>query len=563
MVQDLPLVIGFSGAVPRDIEEIRETLLTQVAATNPGYTANLPGILIEDISSTDTLAIAQCDSARVETINSLTPLGANAFLLLQLGQMLGIPVGTESFTSVFVVFSTTPAVPGVVLGKGFIISDGTYQYALVNGSITKADGKTDPLQAVATRSGVWAVPPGSVNRLTTSPPPGVNLTVTNPNTGTPGTTEGLSQAAYRARVLQANLAASQGMVRYLRTLLSNVPGVQDRLVLPLLNPYGDLGQWKIIVGGSGDPYQIASAIYTALFDVSSIVGSVTHVVGITSAMPAHASTDINHGFQVGDGITFFDSNPVDFNGSYTVSGIISPTVFTYGTPYPAISILAAAWDGTHIEYTTNGAHTLVTGNTVHVSSCTPSAYNGTYVCTVTGANTFTVLKGVDPGTFVFNPLGQLNAGYNQFNGTLVPAYVDNGIVLGPNTRNVTVSIQDYPDTYTFPFVNPPEQSVHVVVTWNTITTNIVSPIAVAQAVQPMIADYINSVVVGKPMNLLQMQDAFHDAVENLLTVNLISSLTFDVSLNGIPVSPVGQLIFGDPESFFFAEPSDITVVKTL
>jgi hypothetical protein len=560
MADDLPIVITSVGPLPRSIEEIRATLLAQVAATNPGYTANLPGILIEDISSTDTLAIAQCDSARVETINSLTPLGANSFLLLQLGQMLGVPVGTESFTSAFVVFSTDPAGPGVVLGKGFIVSDGTYQYALVNGGITKADGKTDPLQAVATQSGTWAVPPGSINKLTTSPPPGVNLTVVNPNTGTPGSLEGLSESAYRGRVLQANLAASQGMTRYLRTLLSNVPGVQDRLVLALMNPYGNPGQWKIIVGGSGDPYQVADAIYTALFDISSLVGSVTHVVGITNALPAVVTTDINHGFHVGDSITYYNADPVDYNGTYRVSGIISPTEFTFGIAYPAAALSAATWSSGVITFTTVVPHLLASGNVVAISGCTPDGYNSVYgTCTVTGTNTFTVLRGGNPGAIVV--LGQLNAGFDQFDATALPPYAGGGIVAGPNTRNVNVSIQDYPDTYTFPFVNPPEQAVHVVVTWNTISPNVVSPIAVAQAVQPAISDYVNSVMVGQPLNILQMQDAFHDAVANLLTVNLISFLTFDVSIDGIPAALVGQLIYGDPESFFFAAPSDITVVK--
>jgi hypothetical protein len=558
MAEDLPLVLGYAGAVPRDIEEIRATLLTQVASTNPGYTANLPGILIEDISSTDTLAIAQCDSARVETINSLTPLGANQFLLLQLGQMLGIPVGTESYTSAFVVFSTNPAVPGVVLGKGYIVSDGTYQYALVNGGITKENGKTDPLQAVATQSGTWAVPPGSIKKLTTSPPPGVKLSVVNPNSGTPGSLEGLSQSAYRGRVLQANLAASQGMARYLRTLLSNVPGVQDRLVLPLMNPYGDPGQWKILVGGSGDPYQVAYAIYTALFDISSLVGSVTHVVGITNASPAVATTDINHGLHPKNAVDFIGDVPSDYDGLYIVITTPTPTTFTFGRPFIERAMGGASWAAGVITFTTIGSHELTPNTTVTISGFTPAAYNGTYVATPTSSIDFTVPKPSNPGTDT--DLGVLEAGVANFDSTSLPVYVGSGVIL-PNNRNVIVSIQDYPDTYTFPYVNPPEQAVHIVVTWDTISPNIVSPIAIAQAVQPALSDYVNSVIVGQPLNILLMQDTFHDAVSNLLTVNLISVLTFEVSIDGIPAEPAGQLIYGDPESFFFAAPSDITVTK--
>lgn len=86
----LPVVLDKSGLQPQSPLSLRAQLLALVAATNPGYTANLPGSLIEDISSTDVAALALIDSARVELVNSLTPYGANAFLLLQLGNIYGV-----------------------------------------------------------------------------------------------------------------------------------------------------------------------------------------------------------------------------------------------------------------------------------------------------------------------------------------------------------------------------------------------------------------------------------------------------------------------------------------
>ena len=100
-----PLVMGPQGAVPQTPSQILAQLLALVSATRPGYTANLPGSLIEDISSTDVYAISQQDQSRVEYINDITPYGANAFILNQQGQMLGIPQGTSTNTSVLVVFS--------------------------------------------------------------------------------------------------------------------------------------------------------------------------------------------------------------------------------------------------------------------------------------------------------------------------------------------------------------------------------------------------------------------------------------------------------------------------
>ena len=99
----IPLVMGVNGAVPTSPVNLRSTLINNVAATNPGYTANLPGTLIEDIASTDVAAMAQIDQARVDAVNSVTPYGANAFVLAMLGAQFGIQQGLPTNTSVYVV----------------------------------------------------------------------------------------------------------------------------------------------------------------------------------------------------------------------------------------------------------------------------------------------------------------------------------------------------------------------------------------------------------------------------------------------------------------------------
>jgi hypothetical protein len=555
---DLPTIVTTAGLQPRDIEEIRNSLLTQVASTNPGYTANLPGILIEDISSTDTLAIAQCDSARVETVNSLTPLGANAFLLLELGQMLGVPVGSTSFTSVFVTFQG-PA--GFVLGKGFIVTDGLFQYALNDGGIIGSDGFSLPLFAIATQGGTWAVPAGSVNKLVTSIPSGITVTVNNLQGGIPGSTVGLTESDYRGRVMRANLAASQGMARYLRTLLANVPGVQTRLILPLMNPVVGTQGWEMIVGG-GDPYQVAYAIYTALFDISTIVGSTLDISGITQALPAMVSTRLNHLLPVGQAIHIADTNPSAYEGDFVVMSVPSEKTFTLGKPFPLDAITAASWAATgggQVTYTTTTAHGVTVGSTFVIAGMVPTGYNGSF--TAIAGTTGSTLKAAmvsDPGAET--TLGQLQPGNALWDSTGLAAWVSGGVIT-PNPRNVQVSIQDSPDTYSFPIVIPPQQSVTIAVTWSTISPNFVAPVAIAQAVQPAIVDYINSIIVGQPISLIELEEAFVTAVQPLLMVELISNLDFDISINGVATAPTGLLVFGDPESFFFAQLSDIVVTK--
>ena len=114
-----------TGAVPTAPLELRNQLIELAIAANPGLTTNLPGTLIEDIASTDVGALTLIDQARVEAINSVSPLGANLFMLNQLGQIYGVQQSQTENVSVNIVFAGTP---GYVIDAGIIVSDGTYQY---------------------------------------------------------------------------------------------------------------------------------------------------------------------------------------------------------------------------------------------------------------------------------------------------------------------------------------------------------------------------------------------------------------------------------------------------
>ena len=112
---DLPTVIGPAGLVPQPPQTIRDQILADAEALSPGLTADLPGLLIEDVLSTDVAAIVVADQARVDLVNSLTPYGANAFLLLQLGvNVYGVPVQEPSNTSVLVVVTGIKYVLGAI-----------------------------------------------------------------------------------------------------------------------------------------------------------------------------------------------------------------------------------------------------------------------------------------------------------------------------------------------------------------------------------------------------------------------------------------------------------------
>ena len=468
------LNVTAAGAQPTPPATLWQNLIQLVAAINPGYTI-LPGGLIEDLASTATYAIALCESAAVETINSVTPFGANAYLLTELGNIYGVPQGTTSNTSVYVIFSGTV---GFQIPPGFLVSDGTYQYQVQDGGIIETSGSSAQLYCVAIQSGAWAVPANSVSVIISSVPVGITLSVSNPAPGTPSAGQ-QTEAEYASLVLKAGLVSGQGNASMAKTLLANVPGVQPRLVACKQAP---LGGWEVICGG-GDPYAVALAIYDAGLDISTLVGSTTSITEITNANPGVVTTNINHGLTTGQ-------NNVHIAGVVGMTGV-------------------------------NG---------------------GPYTVTVLTPKTFTF--GIDT--------------------TASGAYVSGGVVT-PNTRNISVNIDSYPDTYTVPFVNPPQQTVIIQLNWNTISPNFVSATAVAQLGTVAIVSYINSIPVGAPMNIFALQTAFIESILSLFNNNasLISTIDLTVTIDGIETAPTAgtSLIYGDPESFFEITSADVTVTQ--
>jgi hypothetical protein len=543
---------------PRNPAELLSQLLTLVMQTNPGYTYNLPGALVEDIASTDVAAMSVIDSARVELVNSLTPFGANAFLLNQLGQVYGVQQGQGSNTSVFVVF-TGP--PGFVIGKGFLVSDGNFQYSLIDGGIVGTDGLSRPLFALATQSGSWAVPAGTVTQLITSVPTGFNLSVVNQIQGVPGT--GVeTEDSYRARCLMAGLAASQGMARYLKTLLTNVPGVQPRLisVQQVTGVPGACG-WIVICGG-GDSYEVSNAIYMALFNISELFGSVFHVVTISQANPGQVTIDLNHGYVPGEDIVIAGVAPINYDQNFAVLSVPSEKTFTLGKKFGAVAISTAVWAAGNVTLTTAAPHGITPGSKFTVISMAPQAYNGVDLIALAGTTATTVVYALAANPGVSTVMGQINPGIANFSTVALPAYVSGGTVT-PNPRNDVVTIIDYPDAYLVTHVNPPQQDVTMTILWNTSSPNFVATDAVAQAVIPAIVDYVNNVVVGQPMNVYQMQTVFQTAVYSILPPYLISRMVFQVAINGIgtPADIGTGLIEGDPQSYFYTVPSSINVVQ--
>lgn len=473
-VVSISIAVTAQGAQQTSPLTLWQRLINVVSAINPGYTV-LPAGLIEDLASTGTYAIALMDSAACEVINSMTPFSANPFILTELGAQFGIPRNGPTRTSAFVEFASPSN--GYRLPVGFLVSDGTYTYAVQDGAVIGSGGVSDLTFVLATQDGSWPVPAGSINQLASSIATGYSVSVTNPQPGTPGGSA-QTEADYAALVLSAQSLNAQGTQAKAKLLLTNVPNVQPRLVS--IVQVGNL--WKILCGG-GDPYAIAEAIYESGVDISTLTGSTTNIVSVTKANPGVVTTDLNHGFTTGE-------TNVHIADALGMTGI-------------------------------NG---------------------GPYTVTVIDEKSFSF--GVDTTSF--------------------PTYTSGGVVT-PNTRNINVSLFDAPDTYSIEYVNPPAQVATLQLSWSTISPNFVSEAAVAQYGIPAVVNYINSIPVAVPINLIALNQVFTDATVQLFSndPSLISELAWTISINGIETSPTGStsLVYGDPESFFNCTSANVTFTE--
>lgn len=148
-----------------------------------------------------------------------------------------------------------------------------------------------------------------------------------------------------------------------------------------------------------------------------------------------------------------------------------------------------------------------------------------------------------------------------YNAVLTPTILQGSSV--SSSRNVSVSIYDAPDTYSILYVNPVSQTATVAVTWNTTLANFTGGAVIASlAVAPLQA-YINGLGIGQPINLIEMEEVFVEAVSSVISSENVTTMTFSVTINGTvtPPSSGTSIIVGDVEGYFSAGTGSITVTQ--
>ena len=132
-----------------------------------------------------------------------------------------------------------------------------------------------------------------------------------------------------------------------------------------------------------------------------------------------------------------------------------------------------------------------------------------------------------------------------------------------SARNINVTITSGYDQYQIVYVNPPQQVVTVAAVWNTNLPNFTAAAQVNQLAATALQSYINGIQVGQPINELDMNYTFQESVASVIAANNITALTYTVTINGIQQSVQAgtSIILSDPESYFYASPSAITVTQ--
>ncbi|UGC97734.1 baseplate J like family protein [Pantoea phage PdC23] len=470
-MSDLDVLYDENGPVAKTASDLRAALVSEATALSPGLTTELPGSIIEDMSSTGAGALVVADQARVDLINSVGPITANLAMLTELAQQYGVPFQkTAGSTTVPIVFSS-PNI-GFLVPKGFIVSDGTNQYSLNEAAVIRTGGTSAAVTATGTETGTWTVPVNSVTTIVTSVPSNITLTCTNQTAGTPGGSAE-TNAQYRVRVWDAGMVTVQGYPGFIRTALNAVENIDPRQVSVVQNG----NSWVVLCGG-GDIYEMAAAIFTSAGDITRLSASSLNVTGITNANPGVVTTDLTHGFSTGQVISI--------TGVQGMTGI----------------------NGVSLTITVIDAHSFSIG----INTTSSGAWTG-------------------------------------------------GGVVTPNLRNSVVSINDWPDTYSVPLVQPFQQLITINFDWATQNVNYLSDQTLLSLVQNPVIDYVNGIYAGQPLNIGKLKDVFYQAINSTVDMTLITTLNVSVIVNGVltPVDTGTDIISGDKFSYWYIQPSGVSV----
>ena len=533
------ILVTSAGAQPTPPATLRETLIALVAAQRPGYTANLPGSLIEDIASTSVGALALMDQAAVDLMNSFTATTANDYLLSLIGNQIGIKAGLESNASAYVLFK---GIAGYTIPKGFIVSDGLNQYAVQDGGTLGNAAPTNFTGSIALQVlTVTAIPNGEI--LVGDPITGAGIPAGTVITGLLTGTGGIGTYAINNSLTiasEAMVGATHGTATlYVVALLYGTWAIPANSITTIVTsvPTGypvfctNQNTGTIAVSAETAEFYRARVLSSQL---APGVGTLSYLKSLIQNVPGVQSRLVS--VSGGNKLIVGGGDP------YLVAGAIYKSMFAINNLLGS-SATSHTWIGTG----------QITGNVLDVTAISSGAIQVGDILSGAGLVSPTIITGFLTGT---GTTGTYQVNYSQ-------TVLSEAISGSNSVRNQVVTIIDYPDTYFILFVVPIQQTINILCDWSTIAPNFTANIAVSDAVVASLVAYINSIPVGVAINAYNLQQIFLDSLSGIIEPALISALTFTVSIDGIvtPPSPGTGLISGDSEGYFLTDAAKVVITR--
>lgn len=251
--------------------EIREDIRSNVS---PNLDTNLPAGLLSGIIDTGSVVVAMCERAASSLALTVSANSALTTDLEQVGESLGIIRRGITYASAQITFS---GAAGTYIPSGTVVSNssGTHTYLTNAGVIINSSGS---VTVSCTSPNVLIV--DNPNTLQDYTPVIIGVSCTNLTSSSIGSRLPETDAEYASRIKMAYTYAGTNTFRAIISEVSNITGVNRRLVAlnrveyqasPLI-----LSGYRLIVGG-GDRHEIANAVYGLISDPSLLRPSLTAI----------------------------------------------------------------------------------------------------------------------------------------------------------------------------------------------------------------------------------------------------------------------------------------------
>ena len=348
------------------------------------------------------------------------------------------------------------------------------------------------------------------------------------------TSSGTSASIYCVATVSGTWAVPANSIT---TIVSSVPaGVSLTVTNPLTGIPSTSAQDpesyrnQVLQAGLVNCTGTATAVKSALQEVQGVVPTLISVQQAPVSSSGGTNDPIYWQIIVGGGDQYSVANAI-----YNTIG--DPNILT-GSELTVTNITKANPG----VVTTGILHQYTTGDTVVMTEVLGmTSVNGvTYTVTVLSPYTFSV--------------GVNTSSYGTYTG---------GGICTPNPRNTVVTINSPPDQYQIPYIIPPQQSLSLSITWATTVLTAISDAVIAQYASQSIANYINAIGPGTPVNFYEIQSIFQTAIVDIVPTETLITILIEAEIDGTPVSPAPSeyVIYGDPQGYFYCALSDISYTQ--